>query len=124
MLKFSVKTFLILALLFVLFTIPAPKAEAMEPVSIAMLAAPIAIPIAKAMIPYVIKGGTNFFGGMADVFVDMAGIFLLPVGLIESTFLAPFGFFTDGMRNMGKGIIAPFKMTWSTVILPVRIFTG
>ena len=124
MLKFSIKMFLIFSLLFMFFTVSAPKAQAMEPISIAMMAAPIVIPIVKAMIPYIIKGGTNFVGGMVDVFIDMAGIFLLPLGMFESSFLGPFGFFQTGLRHMGSGMIAPFKMTWSTLILPVRIFTG
>ena len=124
MIKFSTKMFFILTLVFLFLTVPKPEAKAMEPITIAMMAAPIVIPIVKAMIPYVVKGGTNLCVGLVDVFIDMAGLFLLPVGFVESTFLAPFGFFYPGVRHLGKGAIAPFKMTWSTLILPVRIFTG
>ena len=124
MYKLSTKIFVTSALIFILFSVPAPKAEAMEPISIAMIAAPIVIPIAKAMVPYIVKGGVNFFGGLVEVFVDMSGIFLLPIGLAESTFGAPFGLFPSGMKHMGNGCLAPFKMTWSTVTLPIKIFTG
>jgi len=123
-LKLSTKIIITLALMFILFSVPAPKAEAMEPITIAMLAAPIVIPIVKAMIPYIVKGGVNFAGGLVEVFVDMFGIFLLPIGLAESTIGAPFGLFSTGMKHLGDGCLAPFKMTWSTVLLPIKIFTG
>ena len=127
MLKLRLKLILTVFLLIIIVMASAPRAEAFEPISTSVVAAillPIALEVAKAAAPYVAKGIVNFGGGMADVFVDMAGIFLLPLGFVESTFLAPFGFFGPGMRHMVKGAIAPFKMTWSTVVLPVRIFSG
>ena len=124
MLKLSTKIIVMCSLAFVLFTVPAPKAKAFEPITIAMLAAPIVIPIVKAMLPYIIKGGENFFGAMIDVFVDMAGIFLLPIGMMESTVGAPFGLFDMGLGHMGDGALAPFKMMWSMMKTPVRVFTG
>jgi hypothetical protein len=127
MIKLTAKLVITISIITFLCTFPSPKAKAMEPISMSIAAAillPIAIEVAKEAYPYVLQGGYNFLGGMGDLFVDTAGIFLLPLGLLETTFLGPFGFFTDGLRNMGKGIIAPFKMTWSTVMLPVRIFTG
>jgi hypothetical protein len=124
MFRYSHRLFLISALIFILYYTSEPEAAAMEPVTIAMMAAPIVIPIVKAMIPYFVKGGVNFFTAMVDVFVDMSGFFLLPFGMLESTVGAPFGLFKNGLYNMGQGCLAPFKMGWSMIRVPVRIFTG
>ena len=99
-----------------------PKAEAMDPITIAAIAAPIVIPMVQKAMPYVIKGAVNFAKGMFDVFIDMAGLFLLPLGMMESSFGAPFGLFGLGMSHMGRGAMAPLKMMWSTMLLPVKIF--
>jgi hypothetical protein len=124
MIGLSSKMFITFALLFILFTVPAHEAKAMEPISLAMMAAPIVIPIVKAMMPYIVKGAVNFFGASVDVFVDMAGFALLPFGLFESTIGAPFGLFSYGLKHMGEGALAPFKMMWSMCRVPVRVFTG
>ena len=124
MLNISTKIFITIILLFMFFSVPAPEAKAMEPISLAMMAAPIVIPIVKAMMPYFVKGAVNFFGAMVDVFVDFAGFVMLPVGFFESTFGAPFGLFFYGLKDMGTGSMAPFKMMWSMFKVPVRIFTG
>ena len=125
--KWSVKTFVTLALLVILFAVPAPKARAFEPITMSIIAAivlPYAIKFVKAATPYVIKGAINFGKGMVDVFVDMCGFGWLPFGLMESTFGAPFGLFGRGVENMGYGSLAPFRAMWSMMKLPVRIFTG
>ncbi len=124
MLKLSTKMFITIALLFILFSVPAPEAKAMEPISLAMMAAPIVMPLVEAMIPYFVKGSVNFVGAMADVFVDLAGFMLLPLGMFEATLGAPFGLFSYGLRHMGSGAMAPFRMMWSMCRVPIRIFTG
>ena len=124
MLKLSTKMFITFALLFILFSAPAPEAKAFEPISIAMMAAPIVLPIVKAMIPYFVKGTVNFAGAMVDVFADLAGFVLLPLGMFESTLGVPFGLFSHGLKHMGRGSLAPFKMMWSMCRVPVRVFTG
>ena len=103
-----------------LFCLPAPKAKAMDPVTIATVLAPIAIPIIKAALPYVIKGGVNFFRGTFDMFIDMAGIVMLPVGLFEVSFGAPFGLLKDGLENLKFGAMALPRMMWSMCLIPVK----
>ena len=103
-----------------LFSLPLSETKAMDPVTIATVAAPIIIPIVKAVLPYVIKGGVNFFRGMFDMFVDMAGIVMLPVGLFEISFGAPFGLFNDGLLNLKTGAMALPKMMWSMCLIPVK----
>ena len=104
----------------VLFFIPAQEAKAMDPVTIASVAAPIVIPIIKAALPYVIKGGINFFRGMLDVFIDLAGIVMLPVGLFEVSFGAPFSLVDSGLEDLKTGALAPVKMMWSMCLVPVK----
>ena len=124
MLKLSIKIFITLTLIFTLFSVPAPEAKAMEPISIAMMVVPLVMPIIKGAIPYVVKGSVNFFGAMVDVGLDLAGFALLPFGMLEASFGAPFGLFKHGLKHMLTGAEAPFKMMWSMCLVPVRIFTG
>jgi hypothetical protein len=92
----------------------------MDPVTIASVAAPIVIPIIKAALPYVIKGGVNFFRGMLDVFIDLAGIIMLPVGLFEVSFGAPFGLVQSGLEDLKTGGLAPLRMMWSMCLVPLK----
>ena len=118
---FGCKRFMAIAILgSVLFFIPAQEAKAMDPVTIASVAAPIIIPIIQAALPYVIKGGINFFRGMLDVFIDLAGIVMLPIGLFEVSFGAPFGLVNSGLEDLKIGALAPLKMMWSMCLVPVK----
>jgi len=114
------RLFAIVFLFCALFFFSSPKAEAMDPVTIATLVAPIVIPIIKAAIPYIVKGGVNFFRGMVDMFIDMAGIVMLPVGLFEVSFGAPFGLFRDGLNSLKTGAMALPKMLWSMCLIPLK----
>jgi hypothetical protein len=102
-----------------------PKAKAMDPVTIAILA-PIVIeygtPIAISAGQYALKGLMNAGVGMIDIFKDMIGIFMLPIGFLEVTLGMPFGLFKHGCANIGEGFIAPFKLAFHTVLLVPRLF--
>lgn len=97
----------------------APKAQAMDPVTIAILA-PYAIPVAEVGAQYALKGMANASPGFIQAGAEMFKIFLLPLGVLECTVGMPFGFFGEGVRDIVKGGIAPFSMTWHIVTLPVR----
>ncbi|OGV53471.1 MAG: hypothetical protein A2X45_24360 [Lentisphaerae bacterium GWF2_50_93] len=97
-----------------------PKAKAMDPVTIAMLA-PYAIPVAEVAGQYALKGLGNAAKGMPDVFWDMVEVFMLPVGVLEVTLGVPFGLFTNGCSNIGTGCVAPFKLCFSTLMLVPRL---
>ena len=111
---------LVLALISAAFFVHQPEAKAMDPITIAAIAAPIVIPIVKAAMPYVIRGAMNFAKGLFDVFLDMSGFLWVPLGMMESSLGAPFGLFGLGMSHMGRGFMAPLKMMWSTMLLPVK----
>ena len=102
-----------------------PKAKAMDPVSISILA-PIIIeygtPIAISAGEYAFKGLMNAGVGMIDMFRDMVGVFMLPVGFLEVTLGVPFGLFSNGCSNIGEGFVAPFKLAFHAVMLVPRLF--
>jgi len=108
---------ILIGLAFMLF--PAPQAKAMDPITIALLA-PVAIAAAEKAQPYVMRGLKGGLKGFMDMGMDIIDIFRLPLGVLQATLGAPFGFFTDGIRNMVLGLVAPFKLAFHTVMLPVR----
>jgi hypothetical protein len=102
------------------FCLPRQEAQAMDPVTIALLA-PVAIKVAKVASPYVLRGLKSAGVGMIKAGKAMIQIFLLPLGFLEMTFGAPFGFFKPGVKDTVKGAIAPFKFCFYTLMVPVRL---
>ena len=109
--------FLVLALLMV----PLHQAKAIDPVTIAILA-PVALQLANAARPYVIRGLINFGKGLLRVGKDMVELVFLPYGLLKMTFGAPFGGFRSGLVYTLRGGIAIGKMIFHILILPIVIF--
>ena len=104
------------------FFYPQPEARAMDPVTIAILA-PIAIQVAKAMMPYVIRGMINMGRMGMKAGREMLSILRLPLGLVQVIFLWPWGRnFSSGLRNIGHGAVAPFMMTFYFLLLPFSAF--
>ena len=97
------------------------KVQAMDPVTIAILA-PVAIKAAEVMMPYVIQGLKNAGSQLLKMVLDVAGILKLPLGLVQSTLGAPIGMFSDGMKNIVDGLLAPLQLVWHAVTFPVAIF--
>jgi len=112
---------IVLVAILAFFVIPMPQAQAMEPVTIALLA-PVALEVAKVAAPYVIAGLKNLGVGMIEMGIEMLNFFRLPLGLFEISFGAPFGLFGDGVIDIVKGSIAPFKMMLHAITLPIRPF--
>jgi len=94
------------------------KAQAQDPVTIAILA-PLAIKGAKIAAPYVLRGLVCGGKGLLTMGEDVLNIMRLPLGVVQSTVLAPFCF-SDGLYNIVHGSIAPFKLGLDAVLLPVR----
>lgn len=115
------KTFILLLLICLVFTFfPAPKAQAMDPVMISMLA-PVAIKAAEIASPYILKGLAGGVKQMVVIGKDLIGVMRLPLGFIQVTFLAPFGQLKNGIKNLVHGAIAPFKLALHAALLPVAI---
>ena len=97
------------------------RVHAMDPVTIAILA-PVAIKAAEVMMPYVIQGLKNAGAQLVKMGLDVAGIFKLPLGLLQSTLGAPIGMFESGVQNIIAGFMAPFQLVWHTLMFPLAIF--
>lgn len=97
-----------------------PRARAMDPVTIAVLA-PVAVKAAQVALPYVIRGLQCGGAQLIKMGLDVANILRLPVGLLQSTFGAPIGFFDLGLSNICQGGLAPFKLAWDAVMFPIAL---
>lgn len=121
MIRFSSKLLVLVLIGFLAFSFPAPKTQAMEPISIAMIIAPIAIPIIKAALPYVIKGAVNMAGAMFEVGLEMWNMVYLPVGFFETT-LGAFWFWDAGVEHLIEGSLAfPKSLFLMLLVLPKTI---
>jgi len=118
MLRKSLLLTIVLCCGFFMFT--PPKAEAVDPVTIALLA-PYAIAAAKTAQPYVVRGLVN--GGKDFIVMgkDILEIFYLPLGILEISIGWPFGYFKTGVKHTWKGIKAPFMLAFHAAMLPVYL---
>ena len=98
---------------------PQPKAEAFDPVTLAILT-PLAIQGAKILAPYVIRGLKN----VAVVGLRSAKyflkFFLVPFGLVECIIM-PWRIST-GLSHMGQGFIGLFCFMGNLLLIPFAIF--
>ena len=119
----TAKKIMLLTLVLALFAPCAmPRAEAMDPVTIAILA-PLAVKAAQVAAPYVVRGIKCGALQMKKMGIDLAKFIALPLGLCQMTIGAPFGYFERGANNCWIGIQSPFKLVWDTLMLPLA-FTG
>lgn len=98
----------------------APEAKAMDPVTLAVLA-PIALKAAQIAMPYLLRGIQCTGSQFLKMGLDVADILRLPVGLFQITFGAPLGMFDKGLQNICMGGIAPLKLVWDTITLPIAM---
>jgi len=56
-----------------------------------------------------------------NIVKDTLGVLWLPVGALQTTVGAPFGFFKKGVGNIGSGIAAPFKVAKHVVLYPFDV---
>ncbi len=120
-LKLIRRSLLVIFVLSLLCGTAVPEAEAIDPVTIAILA-PIALKVAEKAYPYVIKGLSS--GGKQ--LLKMGGatlkILYLPLGILEVTLGIPFGRFSKGLVHLFKGIIAPGELVLHTLLFPLALF--
>ncbi len=115
------KIFLLVAILFTLF--PAQNVQAIDPVTIAILA-PIALRAAEAAKPYLIRAGLNTLKCFLKMGKDVWEILYLPYGMLKMAFLGPFSrsSLRSGLIYTIKGSIAPAKLVVHTLLLPLMMF--
>ena len=98
-----------------------PEAVAIEPITMVLLA-PVAMKVYQAAEPRLVRGMRTGGKKLVKMGVDTFEILYLPLGLVQSTAGAPFGFFKSGVKNMGKGIIAPGKLILDTLAFPFSLW--
>ena len=98
---------------------PQPKAEAFDPVTLAILT-PLAIQGAKILAPYVIRGLKNVAVVGLRSAKYLLKFFLVPIGLVECIIL-PWRIST-GLSHMGQGFIGLFCFVGNVCILPIAAF--
>ena len=112
------KVLVLLAVLLFSFAVP-PKAHAIDPITMAILA-PIALKVAEAAKPYVIRSVVGTGRGAFKIGKDAFEILYLPYGLGEITIGLPFGKGRRGMVHIIRGgMVAPTKMVLHTLLLPI-----
>lgn len=116
------KKFVMIMLVAALFSpLCAPKAKAIDPITMAILA-PVALRVAEAAKPYVIKSVAGTCVGLFKVAKSAFQILYLPYGLLEMTVGAPFHKFRSGVVHVIRGgVVAPAKMLVHILILPVHM---
>ena len=97
-----------------------PKVQAFEPVTMALLA-PVALKVYEAAEPRIARGARCGGKKLIEMGSNVFEILYLPLGLVQTTLGAPFGFFGAGVRNIGKGVVAPGKLVLNTLAFPFTL---
>lgn len=113
------KNFLLIIMLCFFTAIPL---KALEPSSL-ISAAPQAAQLAQTWSPHLIRTLNSTGTGLLKIGTATFNIFKLPWGLLQSTLGAPFGYFGNGVQNMGEGLVAPCELVLQVLLLPVRIIS-
>ncbi len=100
--------------------VPAQRAEAIDPVTMAILA-PIAIKIAEKAQPYLARAALNGGKCLFKMGQDVFQILYLPYGLMKMSLGAPFGGFRSGLIYTIRGGIAPGKLVVHTLMFPLML---
>ena len=114
--NYTVLTLLVISLM--MCAMP-PKARAIDPVTMAILA-PVAIKVAEAARPYVVRSLVGTGKGLFNVGKAALEILYLPYGLGEITIGLPFNKGRRGLVHIIRGgMIAPVKVVVNVLLLPV-----
>lgn len=113
---------LFFALISVLAPQSIPQVKAFEPSSM-ITALPQAAQLAQTWSPQLFRTLSSTGTGLLKIGTAVFDIFRLPWGMLQSTLGAPFGFFDQGVQNMGKGLLAPCELVLQVLLLPVRIIS-
>ncbi len=116
------KYFIILLCVSVIFYgVAIPRAKAMDPVTIAILA-PILLPYAIQAAKYTAKGLIRTIPGWIKAGTQVLNIFRLPLGILQIFLGWPFGLAGFGIGNVVKGVVAPFKLIYEILCMPLYFF--
>lgn len=112
------RSFLTVLVVAVAMTAFPPKVRAIDPITMAILA-PVAVKVAEAAKPYVIRAAVGTGSGLLKIGKDAFEILYLPYGLGEMTIGAPFKRFRRGLVHVVRGgVVAPTRLFLHILILP------
>ena len=94
-----------------------------EPVTMVVLA-PLALEAAKQASPYAIRSLHAGGAQLLEIGKDFGNLLMLPLGVMQATIGAPFGFFGNGISNIITGVAAPFQLVGDVIILPWCFISG
>ena len=112
---------ILLALMLACPGIMTPRVQAFEPVTMVLLA-PVALKVYEAAEPRLVRGAQVGGRKLVQIGSNMLEMMLLPLGAVQTTLGAPFGYLGAGVKNIGKGSVAPFKMVLNMLALPFCFF--
>ena len=114
------RRFILLALSVACISCALPqRAKAIDPITMAILA-PVALKVAEAAKPYVIRSIVGTGRGVLKVGKAVLEILYLPYGIGEITIGLPFNRGRKGLVHIIRGgVIAPIKVVLNTLFLPV-----
>ena len=101
---------------FVVTCFPMPEAEALDPITLAILA-PIAVKAAEKSAPYIYRSVYNAGRCLFRMGKDVCRMFLVPYGLGYMCF----GSFRRGLVYVIRGAIAPGMLILHTLMLPLSL---
>lgn len=113
------KIFMVLLTVSLLTAAFVPQAQAIDPVTL-MILAPVAIKAAEVARPYVVKSLIGTGEGLIKVGRDVFHLLYLPYGILEMTLGAPFKKFHSGLVHVIRGgVLAPLRLILHTLLLPI-----
>lgn len=97
-----------------------PSVKAVDPITVSLLA-PVALKVYEAAEPRLIRGARSGGRKIMQIGGNVFEILYLPLGAVQCTLGMPFGFFGSGVRNIGKGLVAPGKLVLNVLALPFAL---
>ena len=114
------KVFFILVLLTAVLHIH--QAKAVEPATFTA-AAPKALELAAIWSPHAANAMQSGGIGLMKIGEATVNILCLPLGVVQCTLGAPFGYWDRGVNNCIIGGYAPFQLVYQVILLPVRLIS-
>ena len=115
------KTLIVLILLLMAAVLPVP-ARAVDPVTVTA-AAPKAFELASIWSPHAINALQSGGIGLMKIGESAVKILCLPLGAVQCTLGAPFGYFDNGVSNCIIGGYAPFQLVYQVILFPIRLIS-
>ena len=103
-------------------TFLARPVKALDPATVSA-AAPQAFELAAIWSPHAANTLQSCGIGMWRIGESMVSLFYLPLGMVQCTLGAPFGYFSAGIDSLARGGMAPFIMIYEIILLPVRLIS-